>query len=202
MRQILCLQLTVVFSDSGWLQGVRHCYSPNYDARPADTKVDLLVVHSISLPPGKFGTGAVDAFFCNALDCSRHPYFEQLLGLRVSAHFFIDRCGELTQFVSTQQRAWHAGVSKYCGRERCNDFSIGVELEGEDDRPYTQSQYKRLAELSLDIMNNHPAVRPDRIVGHSDIAPGRKTDPGEAFEWAYFNSLLSKRLQGRTSWNS
>jgi AmpD protein len=154
--------------------------SPNHDARPRGTKITLLVVHSISLPPGKFGGDAIERLFTNRLDPSAHPYFRRLAGLKVSAHFLIRRNGELVQFVAVKRRAWHAGVSSWRGRSRCNDFSVGVELEGTDDGPFTHAQYARLARLVRRLKSTLPLRE---IAAHSDIAPGRKTDPGPGFDW-------------------
>lgn len=178
----------------GWLTSARRCPSPNYNDRPPGEAISLLVVHNISLPPGQFGTGCVEDFFCNQLDINRDPYFEQIRDLRVSAHLFITREGELVQFVPLDRRAWHAGASEFDGRTECNDFSIGIELEGCDDLPYTEHQYRRLAEVARLLLSRYPALTPERITGHSDIAPGRKTDPGPAFDWHYFRSQLSERL--------
>jgi len=141
------------------------------------------VVHGISLPPGQFGSGDIEALFTNKLDPTAHPYFAEVAHLEVSAHFLIRRTGEVVQFVSADERAWHAGVSSWCGREHCNDFSIGIELEGTDDAPYEDPQYEALAALISVLRNHYPYIRSDAIVGHSDIAPGRKTDPGPAFDW-------------------
>lgn len=141
------------------------------------------MVHGISLPPGQFGSGDIEALFTNRLDPTAHPYFAEVAHLEVSAHFLIRRTGEVVQFVSADERAWHAGVSSWCGREHCNDFSIGIELEGTDDAPYEDPQYKALAALISVLRNHYPLIRSDAIVGHSDIAPGRKTDPGPAFDW-------------------
>jgi N-acetyl-anhydromuramoyl-L-alanine amidase len=163
--------------------------SPNWDLRPAGETLTLLVVHNISLPPGEFGGDAIVRLFTNTLDCGAHPYYETLRGVRVSAHFLVRRGGELLQFVPCACRAWHAGASAWKGRERCNDFSIGVELEGADDVPYTDSQYRRLAELTAALKRLYPIAD---IVGHADIAPGRKTDPGPAFDWARYRELLSR----------
>ncbi len=176
----------------GWIVGARPCPSPNFDPRPAEAEIDLVVVHGISLPPGEFGGGAVTRLFCNELGSSEHPAFRELEGLRVSAHAFIDRTGGLTQYVSFLDRAWHAGESCYRGRSACNDFSIGIELEGTDTAPYERSQYEVLAGLVRAVMDRWPAVRPERIVGHSDVAPGRKTDPGPAFDWGELRRLLSR----------
>lgn len=164
----------------GWVAAAMRVESPNCDARPPGTQVELLVIHSISLPPGRFGTGHVERLFTNGLDPAAHPYFMELDGLRVSAHFLIARDGALTQFVSCNDRAWHAGRSEFEGRAACNDFSIGIELEGTDDTPYEDAQYAALARLGRALLSAYPlrAIR-----GHSDIAPGRKTDPGPAFDW-------------------
>ncbi|MFK8021222.1 MAG: 1,6-anhydro-N-acetylmuramyl-L-alanine amidase AmpD [Pseudomonadales bacterium] len=185
------VELDAGWLKNGWLGGVRRCFSPNFDARPADETVDLLVVHNISLPPGLFGTQSVEAFFSNCLDATCHDYFKEIAELRVSSHFYVRRNGELSQFVSTEQRAWHAGVSEYAGRVKCNDFSIGVEMEGCDDVPYTFAQYRVLAQLSVRIMEQYPAITVSRITGHENIAPGRKTDPGPAFDWTFFREMLA-----------
>lgn len=174
----------------GWFAHARRCPSNNFNSRPEDDDVSLLVIHNISLPPGQFGTGCVQAFFCNELDFYSHPALEALAGVEVSAHLFIDRRGDCFQFVSLLDRAWHAGVSRFQGRENCNDFSVGIELEGEDMRPYTEAQYRELAAVTQAMLRRFPRLVPERISGHSDIAPGRKTDPGPAFDWAYYKSLL------------
>lgn len=183
--------------EQGWLQGVRRMPSDNQNSRPAGTVVDLLVIHNISLPPGQFcadlpGTTYIDDLFCNRLDCNQHPAFTVLQGLRVSAHFLVSRQGCVTQYVPVTSRAWHAGVSQWQGRENCNDYSIGIELEGTDSDAYTDSQYAVLAQLSGLLMRQYPAIVPERIVGHCDIAPGRKTDPGPVFDWTRFRRLLQK----------
>lgn len=175
------------FDDEGRLARALQIPSPNFDARPAGSSISLLVVHSISLPPGEFGGPAVIDFFLNRLSHAAHPYFEQIRGLEVSSHFLIRRSGELIQFVSCLRRAWHAGRSQWKGRERCNDFSIGVELEGTDDSAFSGSQYAELARLTRELQRAYP-IRD--IVGHSDIAPGRKTDPGVGFEWARYRSMI------------
>jgi len=177
----------------GWHGGARHRISPNHNARPPGCEPELIVVHNISLPPGEFGTGAAEALFCNTLDCRAHPFFEQLDGLRVSAHFLIDRSGCLTQFVPCDMRAWHAGVSSWAGRAGCNDFSIGIELEGTDTQPYEDAQYAALVALIEDLRGHYAGLRSGGIVGHSDIAPGRKTDPGPAFSWGRLRELLRPR---------
>jgi len=174
---------------SGWCQGVCHCPSPNFNARPSD-EISLLVIHNISLPPGQFGTGKVQEFFQNQLDVTEHPYFEGIIDLRVSAHFLIERDGRVTQFVSCLDRAWHAGISSFEGRETCNDFSLGIELEGTDEQPFTDAQYQALTALTRQLQAAYPAITSNRICGHSDVAPGRKTDPGPAFDWMRFRGAL------------
>lgn len=167
--------------------------SPNFDERPVDITVDLLVIHNISLPPCKFDNAYIEQFFCNKLNPTEHPYFQTIKDLRVSSHLLIKRTGEVVQFVPFDQRAWHAGVSNFKGRDRCNDFSIGIELEGTDDLPYTNLQYDSLVAITVFLQQYYPAITPDCIVGHSDIAPGRKTDPGEAFDWGAYYSLLEEK---------
>ncbi|MCU7649096.1 1,6-anhydro-N-acetylmuramyl-L-alanine amidase AmpD [Pseudomonas piscis] len=176
---------------TGWCDGVRHCPSPNFNERPAG-EISLLVIHNISLPPGQFGTGKVQEFFQNRLDVTEHPYFAGIADLRVSAHFLIERDGAVTQFVSCLERAWHAGVSSFEGRETCNDFSLGIELEGTDELPFTDAQYQALNLLTEQLQAAFSAITPRRICGHSDIAPGRKTDPGQAFDWARYRAALEK----------
>lgn len=179
-------------SADGWLPGARRVPSPNCNARPAGVEVSLLVIHNISLPPGRFGGPWIEDLFLNRLRHDAHPYFETLRGLQVSAHFLIRRRGDLLQFVSTDARAWHAGKSVFRGLENCNDFSLGIELEGTDERPFTAKQYLRLARLTAQLQRRYPAITLDRIVGHSDIAPGRKTDPGPAFDWARLRAALEQ----------
>lgn len=169
---------------------MRRCPSPNFNERPDNTSINLLVIHNISLPAGQFGGGYVEKLFTNCLDCSSHPGFDDLRSLEVSAHLFIDRCGEMTQFVPLNLRAWHAGESEYCGQRGCNDFSIGIELEGTDDCPYTDSQYTQLVKVTREILSHYPAITLEGIVGHRDIAPDRKTDPGKAFDWGRYKSLI------------
>ncbi|OMH38379.1 N-acetyl-anhydromuranmyl-L-alanine amidase [Motiliproteus sp. MSK22-1] len=166
------------------------CESPNQNPRPERQVVDLLVIHNISLPPKVFGTPYVKQFFLNQLEVDADPYFSEIESLKVSAHLFIDRKGEVTQFVSFDCRAWHAGVSSFDGRENCNDFSIGIELEGSDDIPFTEEQYQVLVATCNALMDRYPGLVPERIVGHSEVAPGRKTDPGPAFDWEYFRRIL------------
>ncbi|MES2820523.1 MAG: 1,6-anhydro-N-acetylmuramyl-L-alanine amidase AmpD [Pseudomonadota bacterium] len=180
--------------DSGWCQGIRHCPSPNFNARP-DGEISLLVIHNISLPPGEFGTGQVQALFQNRLRADAHPYFATIASLQVSAHFLIERDGAITQFVSCRDRAWHAGVSDFAGRAQCNDFSLGIELEGTDEQPFEAAQYGALIALVRQLLASYPAITPARICGHSDIAPGRKTDPGPAFDWARLRAGLTPSQQ-------
>lgn len=167
---------------TGWLNGATQVPSANFNARPSP-EISLLVIHNISLPPGEFGTGMVEALFTNTLPVDAHPYFADIAHLTVSAHFFIKRSGAITQFVSCLDRAWHAGVSDFKGREACNDFSLGIELEGEDHLAYTDAQYDSLNLLVAQLTQHYPMITKERICGHSDIAPGRKTDPGPAFDW-------------------
>jgi N-acetyl-anhydromuramoyl-L-alanine amidase len=177
---------------AGWLCGVERRPSPNRDARPAGTPIDLLVIHNISLPPGQFGGPWIDDLFLARLDPSAHPYFRDIAGAPVSAHLLIHRDGHCIQYVPFCQRAWHAGVSSFAGRERCNEFSIGIELEGTDELPFEAPQYLALAAATRAIINAYPAITPERIVGHSDIAPGRKTDPGPNFDWDRYRALLGR----------
>jgi len=177
---------------NGYATATRRIRSPNRDARPPGVPIDLVIVHGISLPPGEFGGDAIARLFTNRLDPNAHPSFAAIAALRVSAHFLIRRDGELVQFVSCDERAWHAGVSSWKGRERCNDFSIGIELEGTDDLPYASTQYTMLARLVRALKRVHPIAD---LVGHSDVAPGRKTDPGPAFDWARLASLTAPRFR-------
>lgn len=167
-------------ADAGWLPGVRRVPSPNWDERPANESVRLVVIHAISLPPDEFGGPGIIQLFTNCLDPEAHPYFREIQGLRVSAHFLVRRDGELIQFVSCERRAWHAGASNWQGREKCNDFSIGIELEGCDRLAFEEAQYLTLNRL-LDQLQHRYLI--EAVVGHSDIAPGRKTDPGPCFDW-------------------
>jgi N-acetyl-anhydromuramoyl-L-alanine amidase len=168
------------------LSSARFVASPNFDPRPDPADISLLVVHAISLPPGEFGGPWIERFFINQLDPAAHPYFETIRSLRVSAHCVVDRAGLVTQYVPFDQRAWHAGESRFEDRTRCNDFSIGIELEGCDDRDFTVEQYVQLSRVARALMRAYPRITPQRIVGHSDIAPGRKTDPGPHFDWSSF----------------
>ncbi|MFN3586604.1 MAG: 1,6-anhydro-N-acetylmuramyl-L-alanine amidase AmpD [Moraxellaceae bacterium] len=178
-------------TDDHWLLPARHCPSPNCNARPEGMAIALLVVHGISLPPGEFGGPYIDALFCNRLDPATHPYFASIAGLEVSSHLLIRRDGEIVQYVPFDRRAWHAGRSHYAGRDNCNDFSIGIELEGCDDVPYAEAQYRQLAAVIRVLEARYPGCR-NACVGHSDIAPGRKTDPGPAFDWHYLHQLRHK----------
>lgn len=174
----------------GWLAGAVSCPSPNFDARPDNEPPTLIVVHAISLPPEQFGGPGVEQLFTNALDPDAHPYYAAICHLRVSAHFFIRRDGTLLQYVSADDRAWHAGASCWRGRERCNDFSIGIELEGSDTQPFEAAQYERLSALVGTLCRHYPI---EDVVGHSDIAPGRKTDPGPFFEWGRLPEWAARR---------
>jgi AmpD protein len=171
---------------------VRRVVSPNYDERPPGAQLELIVVHGISLPPGKFGTGWIDRFFCNDLPADADPFFATICELVVSSHVLIARDGALTQYVPFNRRAWHAGRSSYCGRTACNDFSVGIELEGTDDLPYAAAQYRALVKLIAALKRSYPSLRDAEVVGHSDIAPGRKTDPGPAFDWAKLKRQLKR----------
>lgn len=176
--------------DNGWLEGVHRIESPNCDERPADCQPSLIVVHGISLPPGEFGGPWIDRLFTNTLPIGVHEYFAEVAHLRVSAHVLVRREGEMRQYVPFTARAWHAGESSHCGRAACNDFSIGIELEGADDVPYTDAQYQRLTALVDALRRTYASLRDADIVGHEHIAPGRKTDPGPAFDWHRFRRAL------------
>ncbi len=176
---------------AGRLRMARWLASPNADERPCGIEPDLLVIHNISLPPGQFGGPWIEQLFQNRLDPQAHPFFAQIADLRVSAHLLIRRDGELLQFVALQQRAWHAGRSRFEGRPECNDYSIGIELEGSDEVPYTNLQYQRLVEVTALIQSRYPEITAGRITGHEQIAPGRKTDPGPAFDWTRYRTALS-----------
>ncbi len=170
-----------VIEPNGWYSQATRLPSPNFEARPGAIEPTLIVIHNMSLPPDVFGGGAITEFFQNRLDHSAHPYYDHLRGVRVSSHFVIRRDGVIEQYVSCNERAWHAGVSSFRGRERCNDFSVGIELEGSDHVPFEEAQYRALDELIEGLCARYPI---DAVTGHSDIAPGRKTDPGPYFEWA------------------
>ncbi|AMK76551.1 MULTISPECIES: 1,6-anhydro-N-acetylmuramyl-L-alanine amidase AmpD [Methylomonas] len=173
-----------------YLNSASQVASPNCDDRPDPDDISLLVIHCISLPPEQFEGEYIDQLFCNDLNPSAHPYFQEIHQLRVSAHLLIRRDGSIRQYVPFNRRAWHAGVSKYQDRERCNDFSIGIELEGAINLAYTDIQYRRLADVCRALLTNYPQLSNQRIVGHSDIAPDRKTDPGPFFDWHHFHELL------------
>lgn len=184
-----CSLRSVPAINDGWMQGARIARSSHFNERPAG-EISLLVIHNISLPPGKFGGGYVERFFAGDLPVADDPYFETIKDLEVSSHFFITRQGEAVQFVSCLKRAWHAGKSFFAGRSACNDFSVGIELEGTDILPYTDMQYRTLSFLTLALMKAYPDITTSRITGHQDIAPGRKTDPGPAFDWQRFKNDL------------
>jgi N-acetyl-anhydromuramoyl-L-alanine amidase len=178
---------------TGLLLGVRQVLSPHYDARPDDVVPELIVLHGISLPPGEFGGSWIDRFFCGELPADAHPYFAAIAARRVSAHALIRRDGSITQYVPFLSRAWHAGVSSYAGRQACNDFSIGIELEGTDELPYDDAQYTATAAVIRGLCASYPLLSHERVVGHSDVAPGRKTDPGPSFDWRRLLSMLAPR---------
>lgn len=168
---------------SGILTPARQCLSPNHDERPDGSVISMLIVHGISLPPGEFSGDHIENFFCNKLDWSAHPYFTEIKGLEVSAHLLIRRDGSIVQFVPFTLRAWHAGQSSFRGATRCNDFSIGIELEGDDDLPYSDEQYETLTGVSRTLLEAYPELSTRTIAAHSDVSPGRKTDPGPVFDW-------------------
>jgi len=176
--------------EQGWLREARRVSSPNCEVRPAGCTPELLVIHNISLPPGSYGGDCIERFFTNRLAWDEHPFFEEIRGMKVSAHLLIQREGGLVQFVNFNARAWHAGQSTYEGRSDCNNFSIGIELEGADDDPYTDAQYEVLLGVTNALIAKYPAMGVDKIVGHCDIAPGRKTDPGPAFDWPRYRQQL------------
>ena len=165
------------------LQGAKQLQSPNSSEREEESDISLLVIHNISLPPGEYATGFIDQLFCNQLDSKAHPYFKKISELRVSAHLLISRTGSMTQYVPFNRKAWHAGDSVFLDRENCNDFSIGIELEGTDNEPFTEEQYQHLIKVTNVLLKRYPLINRSRIKGHSDIAPQRKTDPGPFFEW-------------------
>lgn len=173
------------------LEPVDYQPSPHYDQRPEGMVIDMVVVHCISLPPGEFGSSAIPEFFCGKLDTGSHPAFADIASLRVSAHLLIRRRGEIIQFVPFDKRAWHAGESSFQGRSRCNDFSIGIELEGTDHLPYEKAQYQQLQNVLVLLKHAYPAITEERIVGHVDIAPNRKTDPGPAFDWSSLRGIFA-----------
>jgi len=176
----------------GLLGGVEFHCSPNHDERPAIDDISGIVIHNISLPPGEFGGGWIDDLFLNKLDPTAHPYFEEIAALKVSAHLLIRRSGEIIQYVPFHQRAWHAGISCWDERERCNDFTIGVEMEGCDDLSFEATQYQQLASVIKTLCDTYPKLTTESVKGHQDIAPGRKTDPGPYFDWSYLTVLLAE----------
>ncbi|MDC0873124.1 1,6-anhydro-N-acetylmuramyl-L-alanine amidase AmpD [Gammaproteobacteria bacterium] len=178
--------MSIINIKDNLIEGVTFHSSPNFDSRPKDTDISLIVIHSISLPPGKYGGNEIKDFFLNELDTSNHEYFESIKNLKVSSHIVIKRTGEILQFVPFNKRAWHAGISSYLGKENCNDYSIGIELEGTDDSEFTDEQYNSLINLTSSLIRSYPNLSEDRLVGHSDIAPGRKSDPGIFFDWKRF----------------
>ena len=181
-----------------WLTAAKHCLSPHFNERPDPADISLLVIHNISLPPRQFGGAFIEDFFLGKLTSTAHPFFDEIREMQVSAHCLIKRDGSVVQFVPFNQRAWHAGISCFEGREKCNDFSIGIELEGCDDLPYESAQYQSLITVTQQLMASYPQLTPERITGHCDIAPERKTDPGEAFNWSYFFAELTKSIDSHT----
>jgi AmpD protein len=179
--------MTTRWSEPGWLAAARHVPSPNFGARPAQTVIDLALIHSISLPPGVYGGDEIERLFTNTLDWDAHPYFQQIRGLEVSSHFVIRRDGELLQFVACDQRAWHAGRSSWRGRDNCNDFSIGIELEGLEGETFEAPQYDTLARVLRDLRDAYPL---QTVAGHEHVAPGRKIDPGPGFDWPRLAKML------------
>tara|TARA_R110002110_G_scaffold115322_2_gene286026 strand:+ start:9453 stop:10019 length:567 start_codon:yes stop_codon:yes gene_type:complete len=179
----------VIDKNTGLISSATYFQSPNKDERPGQ-ELSLLVIHGISLPPGQFHGDDIKDFFLNKLDSSKHVFYQKISNFKVSSHLVIRRDGRVWQFVPFHQRAWHAGISQFGGRDKCNDFSIGIELEGIDTMPYSEEQYCALSACTTEIMKTYPGITMDRIVGHEHIAPGRKTDPGPAFDWAYYHSQL------------
>jgi N-acetyl-anhydromuramoyl-L-alanine amidase len=184
-----------VNAETGLLSPARLCLSPNRDERPTGKPIDLLILHGISLPPGQFGGDEIEALFLNRLDWDAHPYFGEIRGLEVSAHLLIRRDGEVVQFVPFSERAWHAGESNFRGRSRCNDFSIGIELEGEDETPYEDEQYRVLSQVLNALLQAYPNISPREIAGHCDVSPGRKIDPGPAFDWLRLYDALGESIE-------
>ncbi len=195
MPELNVLSEYTVNPETGLIDPARQCPSPNRDDRPEGSFPDLIVIHGISLPPGQFGGGEIEAFFLNELDWGAHPYFGEICGLEVSAHLLIRRDGELIQFVPFNERAWHAGESSFRGRACCNDFSIGIELEGEDDTPYDDRQYEVLPSVLKAVTAAYPRITRSEIAGHCDVSPGRKSDPGPAFDWLRLYDALGERIE-------
>ena len=177
--------------ETGLLEEAIQIESPNCDSRPSGTEISLIVIHGISLPPAEFGGGYIEQFFSNNLDTSQHPYFEEIKDVQVSSHLLIERTGTVKQFVPFNKRAWHAGVSQFKNQDCCNDFSIGIELEGTDDIEYSNLQYDVLGQVCKSLLSSYSSILEENIVGHCDIAPGRKTDPGESFDWERFQAKWS-----------
>jgi len=178
-------------AETGLLDTARQVKSPNFDSRPNGTEPELIIIHGISLPPGQFGGPWIDQLFTKTLDPNEHPYFQEIYQFEVSSHVLIRRSGEIVQYVPFIRRAWHAGKSNYQGRERCNDFSIGIELEGCDDQPYDENQYPQLALLINTLIETYASLSSKQITGHCDVSPGRKTDPGPCFDWPRLNNLIN-----------
>ena len=189
----------IIDTDSGLLEQARYIASPNHDERPSDCAPELIIVHGISLPPDEYGGPWIDRLFTNSLASDAHPYFATIAHLKVSSHVLVRRDGELVQYVPFHLRAWHAGASTYCGRERCNDFSVGIELEGSDEVPYEPIQYRQLTKIIVALLKAYPSLSPERIAGHSEVSPGRKTDPGEAFDWMRLRAMLSAEMTLRSA---
>jgi AmpD protein len=185
-----CRLMLTINTKTGLIDGARQLPSPNYDDRPPDCEPELIIIHGISLPPGEFGGPYIDHLFTNSLDPDEHPYFAEIVDARVSSHLLIERNGQIVQYVSLNQRAWHAGESCFHDRDCCNDFSIGIELEGTDTDDYTDAQYDALCDVVRSLRTAFDSLERAPIVGHSDVAPGRKTDPGPAFDWARFEHRL------------
>lgn len=193
MDRLQTLQL-----ENGCLIGARQIVSPNFNARPEGTEIQLIVIHNISLPPAQFGGGYIEQFFLNQLDWSKHPYFQTIEGMQVSSHLLILRTGEILQFVNFNDRAWHAGRSSYLAKVECNDYSIGIELEGSDDTNFEEIQYQVLTDVVV-LLQQHYIKTERHVAGHSDIAPGRKTDPGPHFDWVRFRTLLADKKHALAS---
>lgn len=195
MPEALVTSDYTVNAETGLIKPARLCLSPNRDERPPDSAVNLIILHGISLPPGQFGGKEIETLFLNQLDWDAHPYFGEIRGMEVSAHLLIRRDGELVQFVPFTDRAWHAGVSNFRGRSRCNDFSIGIELEGEDETPYDDRQYQVLPHVLQALRQAYPHITAREIAGHCDVAPGRKIDPGPAFDWLRLYDALGENIE-------
>jgi AmpD protein len=199
MPELIVTSEFTVDPQSGLISPARQCLSPNRDARPCGVSLDMVVLHGISLPPGKYGGDEIEALFLNQLDWDAHPYFGEIRGMEVSAHLLIRRDGELVQFVPFTERAWHAGESHFRGRTRCNDFSIGIELEGVDDTPYDERQYQVVPAVLRAVSQAYPGISPRELAGHCDVSPGRKSDPGPAFDWLRLYDALGETLENKNS---